>query len=162
MSVAKSRHEWSYDGRAKHPLYNLHCSMLYRCENHKASGYKRYGGRGIKVCERWSNPKDGFWNFVDDIGERPEGCSLDRINNDGNYEPSNCKWSTRKEQQNNMRDRSLNSNSATGVKGISYHTVRKYYTVRIKEEDGRKHIGTTKTLKEAKDILNTYKKKECK
>jgi hypothetical protein len=77
-------------------------SMKQRCANEKATGYKNYGGRGITVCERWLG-KDGFVNFLEDMGERPEGLSIDRIYNDGNYEPSNCRWATKKEQENNKR-----------------------------------------------------------
>jgi len=68
-----------------------------RCFDTKHHKYKKYGKRGIQVCERWKN----FENFFADMGNRPEGKTIDRINNDGNYEPNNCKWSTRKEQQNN-------------------------------------------------------------
>lgn len=72
-------------------------AMHNRCNNPKSNYYHRYGGRGIKVCERWNN----FNNFLFDMGERPEGKTLDCINNNGNYEPSNCKWSTALEQSNN-------------------------------------------------------------
>lgn len=77
-------------------------AMKSRCRDVKNIGYLNYGGRGIVFCERWKK----FANFLEDMGERPEGHSLDRIDNDGNYEPSNCKWSTRKEQSNNRRKRS--------------------------------------------------------
>lgn len=69
-----------------------------RCLNHNNTGYKYYGGRGITICERWA---ESFQNFLDDMGIRPDGLSIGRINNDGNYEPGNCRWETNKEQANN-------------------------------------------------------------
>lgn len=77
--------------------------MRQRCSNPKATGYCNYGGRGIKVCERWMS----FKNFITDMGEPPEGMSLERIDNDGNYEPNNCKWGTRPDQARNRRSNKL-------------------------------------------------------
>lgn len=74
--------------------------MKARCQNPNAADYHNYGGRGITVCRRWQK----FEHFYADMGERPEGCTLDRINVDGNYEPSNCKWSTSSQQHNNRRN----------------------------------------------------------
>jgi len=79
--------------------YKSWSSMKSRCSNPNNVEYHRYGGRGISVCERWNS----FENFVRDMGDRPRGCSIDRIDCNGNYEPGNCKWSTDKEQASNRR-----------------------------------------------------------
>lgn len=77
--------------------------MLDRCSLPSMPNYHLYGGRGIMVCEQWRG-KEGFEQFYKDMGKRPTGCSLDRIDSDGNYEPGNCRWSTAKEQSNNRRN----------------------------------------------------------
>lgn len=89
-------------GNYNHPLYNTFKLMKNRCNNPDADKYDYYGGRGIKVCDRWLGD-DGFKNFLKDMGERPKGYTLDRINNDGNYELTNCRWATITEQNKNRR-----------------------------------------------------------
>ena len=89
--------------RIRKPLpagYKCWVNMKQRCTNPNDRSYPNYGGRGIKVCAAWG---DSFQQFYTDMGARPTGYSIDRIDNDGDYEPSNCKWSTHKEQQSNKR-----------------------------------------------------------
>jgi len=80
-------------------VYMVWCDIKKRCNNKNNKDYKYYGGRGIKVCKRWSK----FENFLRDMGEVPSGLTLDRINNDLGYFKKNCRWATRKEQANNQR-----------------------------------------------------------
>jgi hypothetical protein len=77
--------------------------MRLRCFNPKCKSYSYYGGRGITICDRWLGCPNGFINFLADMGKRPKGMSIDRINVDGNYEPGNCRWATSKEQASNTR-----------------------------------------------------------
>lgn len=98
---SQKRHGNSWiNGRAT-PEYSAWSSMKFRCQNPRATNYDDYGGRGIRVCDRWLN---SFDNFLADMGPRPSReYSLDRINNSGNYEPSNCRWATMARQQRNKR-----------------------------------------------------------
>jgi hypothetical protein len=82
----------------KHPLFNTWHGMKQRCNNPNAPGYRLYGGKGIKVCKEWS---ESFDAFILDMGERPKGMTLDRLNSHGNYEKSNCRWATHKQQADN-------------------------------------------------------------
>lgn len=117
----------------KHYLYATWCQMRYRCQNANHIYYKHYGGRGIKVCDRWL---ESFANFVADMGDKPTPQhTLDRINNDGDYTPENCRWATKKEQARNRRERS---------KSITYAGK----PLKTREEKLAKHRETSRRYKE--------------
>lgn len=95
MTAAKQRTHGATDTRA----YRSWAGMMRRCTNKNDQRWPLYGGRGIKVCDRWTDAA----NFIQDMGQPPAGHSLDRIDVNGNYEPSNCRWATQKQQNRNTR-----------------------------------------------------------
>lgn len=101
VSNAGARNPRWAGGKTKHPLYASYMDMVARCRRSTHHAYARYGGRGITVCARWAGD---FWAFVADMGPRPDGLSLDRIDNDGPYAPENCRWATASQQQLNRRN----------------------------------------------------------
>jgi len=104
-------------GMSRTPEYKIWSVMLQRCHNPNAQGYPYYGARGISVCERW---RESFAEFIADVGRRPSAeHSLDRIENDGNYEPGNCRWATPKEQANNRRPIKLSALDVDHIRILS-------------------------------------------
>jgi hypothetical protein len=129
-------------GKRHTKTYNTWAGMLSRCRNPKARNYPDYGGRGITVCGRWQG-SNGFINFLADMGESPfPGAQVDRKDNDGNYEPGNCKWSDRIEQGTRKRNNvflTLNGRTLTAAQwsrelGISYSVIQRRKSLRWTDE----------------------------
>lgn len=129
----------------KHPLYTTWRKMKRRCYNQSDKDYKNYGARGITVCERW---RTSSRNFIDDMGMKPDGKTLDRIDNDGNYEPSNCRWATQEQQSLNKRKY---KNNTSGHQGIDWS--QNSYRVRYR----KKYYGHYKSLEEAIEVRRSLK-----
>lgn len=117
--VVKIRHE--HHGMHGHPLYKTWANMKSRCYNPDIPNYQNYGARGIQVCDRWRN---SFSAFVADVGERPDGCTLDRIDPNGDYEPGNVRWASASVQVKNTNTRRDNT---SGHKGVSWDGNRKLW-----------------------------------
>jgi hypothetical protein len=133
----------------KSSTYNSWAHMIHRCTNPNNSQWRDYGGRGITVCARWMK----FENFFADMGEAPKGLSLDRIDNDGNYEPGNCRWATRLVQQNNQRMRKTNT---SGFPGVYKNRCGRWYA-QLTINRARYSLGTFATREEAAAYLATTK-----
>lgn len=101
-----TKHGLTHDHKG---AYRSWKDMRQRCNNPNNKSYDDYGGRGIKICERWNS----FANFFADMGDRPEKHSIDRIDVNGNYEPNNCRWATDKEQARNKRNNHIMENGKT-------------------------------------------------
>lgn len=123
--------------------YKTWKSMIQRCTNKKTKEYPNYGGRGIIICEEWKT----FSNFFKDMGERPEGKTIDRKNNNLGYFKENCAWSTRCEQSRNTR---MHSSNKTGVRGCYWDKRRNRYLLEINANNIRYYLGVFKTIEEAK------------
>lgn len=129
LHLEKLKERLTTHGKSKAPEYIVYNNMKKRCFNHKDKRYNRYGGRGIKICDRWL---ESFENFYSDMGSRPTPKhSIDRINNDGDYCPENCKWATIIEQNSHTNQtRLLTYNGETHhlaewarITGLTYKTI---------------------------------------
>lgn len=129
-------------GLSKIPEYKIWEAMKRRCYSRVCNGYKNYGGRGIFVCERWHS----FVNFYKDMGERPDGLTLERIDNNKEYSLSNCKWATRTEQSRNQK---LKASNRTGTKGVFWSKGEKKYVAQIGVDYRRIRLGAFDNIREA-------------
>jgi len=132
------------------PGYYSWFNMKQRCFNPNRNNYYRYGGRGITVCERWSS----FDDFFADMGVRPQGLTLNRIDTNGNYTPDNCEWATVRHQSRNIRTSRINNTS--GYKGVSWlkHSGKWRATIRLNGKSN--HIGCFDLPKDAAQGYDDY------
>lgn len=135
------------ENRTKHPLYKAYHAMLDRCNNPNNTHYVYYGGRGLQVSKEWQG-NNGFRQFLEDMGMRPEGHTLDRIDNSKGYSKDNCRWTTRYIQQSNQRINHLNT---SGHKGVHLYSANGKWTAYINVKGKRKHLGYFGTKQEAID-----------
>lgn len=136
----KSRAESSANKNFKNKSYTTWVNMRFRCYSDKCPEYHNYGGRGIIICDRWL---ESFDNFIFDMGDCPKGLSIDRIDVNGNYEPSNCRWATRKTQAKNRRNNvyvTIDSNVYTALEFCAaYGIIKKrfdylYYVKKLRDK----------------------------
>ncbi|GAE32435.1 AP2 domain-containing protein [Alkalihalobacillus hemicellulosilyticus] len=128
----------------KSPEYKIWATMLQRCDNQNYKDYEYYGGRGIRVCDCWKS----FEKFIVDMGNRPSSNhTIERIDNDKDYNKSNCVWENRTVQSRNQR---LRKDNTTGIKGVQWDKDRNKYRVTISHNKKKIYIGLYESLEDAK------------
>jgi len=133
-------------GCSGHPLYKIWEGMVGRCTRPQSTEWNSYGGRGIKVCDQWLNSPSQFFK---DMGDRPKGFTIERINNNGNYEPSNCKWASPLEQGANKRN-----NNTTELDGKLIHIAEASRLTGIPETSIRRAEKEGRSISKMKRVRN--------
>ena len=145
-------------GMSETPTYHSWESMIQRCNNINSCRYSHYGNRNITICKSWLK----FENFLKDMGIRPEGLSIDRIDNDKGYYKENCRWTTQSQQTRNQR---IHTRNKTGIRGVCWVKQRKKYLVQIMANNKNHFIGYFDSIESAAIArLNAEQKywgKEC-
>ena len=124
-------------GLRGHPIYRVWDSVKQRCHNENTLYYENYGGRGISICGEWDKSFSSFYDWAKNEWE--PGLCIDRIDNDGNYEPENCRFITRAESNRNQR--LLRRCNTSGYRGVSWHKDRKSWSANISINGKSKHLG---------------------
>ena len=146
-----SKERFTTHGLKGHRLYNIWNDMFERTTKKHCKAYKNYGGRGISVCERWND----ISLFVEDMyGSFEEGLTLERIDVNGNYEPTNCKWETRAVQSRNTR--AIRENNKSGYRGVYFNKSKNGWVATITVSNKSKYIGQFKTAEKAGEAYKQY------
>jgi len=142
-------------GDPLHPVYQALIHLRYRCRNESFKQYMDYGGRGITVCEEWDNDPETFVDWSVDFGgwEAGKGLTIERINNNGNYEPDNCEWIIRELQSANQRIRKDNT---SGMRGINWNKKLKKWIASIHSRKVSYYLGCYRDIDEANEARNKF------